>query len=599
MARAAEPAGAEVLRGAGVSAGIAIGRALVLEGSHLAVFRLELDGARAAAEVERLRRAVRRAWRQLRELAERVRREAGDACARVFEAQMLILRDPSLLKETETLIRSERVNAEWAFHAVVGRHTQAFLQLGDPDLRERGTDIEDVESRVQAILTGSRSRHDLGELSDDVIVVSAGLSPSDAAGLVRQRVVGLAIDGGGPTSHTAILASALGIPAIAGLGGASGRVRSGDLLILDGSSGTLLRNPSGDELALWRDRRARLAQRELDLALLRDLPAVTTDGARVILRANIELPEELPAARRCGAEGIGLYRSEFLHLDAGAPPDEERHYRVYRALAEAALPHPVVIRTLDLGAETRGPAPPERHEANPALGLRGVRLGLRRPEIFRAQLRGILRAAGHGRVRMMLPMVSSVEEVRQARALVDEARQELRRDGARFAPEVPLGIMIEVPAAALIAERLAREAEFFSIGTNDLIQSTLAIDRGNPEVAYLYRPLHPAILRLIRGVAEAAARLGRPVSVCGEMAAHPLSAAVLVGLGLNELSMTPASIPAIKQLVRSLSLREARAVVEEALERDTAADVEEVVVRRLGDRLSPDAGAPPRDAERR
>jgi phosphotransferase system enzyme I (PtsI) len=589
-----DPAASEALRGTGVSAGIAIGRALVLEGTNLAVFRLDLEGERAGAEVLRFRRAVRRAWRQLKDLGERVRREAGEAYARVFEAQILILRDPALLKETEALVRRERVNAEWALRTVVGRYTQVFAQLGDADLRERGTDIEDVELRVQAILTGSHKGHDLGQLTDDVIVVSAALSPSDAASLNRQRVIGLAIDGGGPTSHTAIIASALGIPAVAGLGDASRRIRSGDLVVLDGSSGTVIRNPPESEVAAWRDRRARLAQRELELVVLRDLPAVTRDGARVALRANIELPEELPVARRYGAEGIGLYRSEFLYLtSAAAPPDEERHYRTYRELAEKALPHPVVIRTLDLGGERYASTLPDRREANPVLGLRGIRLCLRRPDLFRPQLRGVLRAAAHGKVRVMLPMVGAVEEVRQARAIVEEVRRELLRERVPFEPEVPLGIMIEVPAAALIAEQLAREVEFFSIGTNDLIQNTLAIDRGNAAVSYLYQPLHPAILHLIRRVAEAGSRFGRPVSVCGEMAAHPASALVLIGLGVGELSMTPAAIPAVKQAVRGLTLRDARDLVEEALRHQTGSAIEAVVNRRL-EALLREEPCPPR-----
>ena len=598
MAAAGDPDPSEVLHGTGVSAGIAIGRALVLEGTRLAIFRLDLDESRARAEVIRFRRAVRLAWRQLKELGERVRREAGEAYARVFEAQVLILRDPALLKESEALIRRERVNAEWAFHTVVGRYTQVFARIGEPDLKDPGSDIEDVETRVQAILTGRRKRHDLGDLTDDVIVVGATLSPSDAATLNRQRVVGLAIDGGGPTSHTAIIASALGIPAVAGLGDASARIRGGDRVVLDGSAGTVIRNPPESEVAVWRDRRARLAQRELDLVVLRDLPAVTRDGARVVLRANLELPEELPSARRHGAEGIGLYRSEFLYLTSSpAVPDEERHYQTYRELAEKALPHPVVIRTLDLGGEKQVRSQLTRREANPVLGLRGIRLCLRRPELFRVQLRGILRAAAHGKVRLMLPMVSTVEEVRQARAVVEEVRRELLRERVPFEADVPLGIMIEVPAAALMAEQLAREVEFFSIGTNDLIQNALAIDRGDAAVSYLYQPLHPAILHLIRRVAEAGTRFGRPVSVCGEMAGQPVSALALIGLGVMELSMTPAAIPAIKQMLRGLGLREARELVEQALHHDTAGGIEEAVARglealRQQEACPPRAGAP-------
>ncbi len=578
--------GAEVLRGIGVSSGIAIGRALVLEGDNVAIFRLDLTPEAADQEVARFRRAVRTAWRQLRRLRDRVRSEAGEAYARVFEAQILILRDRVLLEETEALIRRERVNAEWSFRTVVGRYTQVFAQLGDPGLRERGTDIEDVEARVQSILTGSKRRHDLAELTEDTIVVSASLSPSDAASLNRARVIGLAIDGGGPTSHTAIIASALGIPAVAGLGDASRRVRTGDLLVVDGSTGEVVRNPEDHETVAWRDRRALRARRELDLLELRDQPATTLDGVRVTLLANVELPEEMAAARRHGAEGIGLYRSEFLYLSA-APglPDEERHYRTYRELAEQAAPNEVVIRTMDLGGEKVAAGLRECQDPVPALGLRGIRLGLKLEDLFRVQLRGILRAAAHGKVRAMIPMVSGLTEVRRTRSVMDAVRRDLARERVTFEPDVPLGVMIEVPAAALIADRLADEVDFLSVGTNDLIQYALAIDRGNASVSYLYEPLHPAILYLLRRVAEAGARRGKRICVCGEMAANPIAAVVLIGLGITELSMAPAAIPAVKQLVRSVTLLQAREIVEEAFRLDTAADIEAAARRRLASLL--------------
>jgi phosphoenolpyruvate-protein phosphotransferase (PTS system enzyme I) len=579
---AAGPDEGTVMRGAGVSAGIAIGRALVMEGPNDAIYRLDLTPAESEREILRFQRAVRSAWRQLRHLRDRVRSEAGESYARVFEAQILILKDRALLKETVSLIGRERVNAEWAFHTVVGRYTQVFAQLGDHALKDRGTDIEDVAGRVQSLLGGSKKRHDLSDLTDDVIIVGADLSPSDAAGLNREHVIGLAIDGGGPTSHTAIIASALGIPAVAGLRDASARIRSGDLLILDGSEGILLQNPTDEEVGAWRARRARRAQTELDLMLLRDLPATTKEGLRVRLLANIELPEEMLAARRFGAEGVGLYRSEFLYLrEAPGLPGEEDHYRTYRELAEKALPHEVVIRTLDLGGEKYFSTILERQETNPVLGLRGIRLGLKRDDLFRAQLRGALRAGVHGKVRLLLPMVSGLDEIRRARSVIDEVGRELEALRVPFDAKVPLGVMIEVPAAALIADRLAREADFFAIGTNDLIQYSLAIDRGNESVSYLYRPLHPAILELIRRVVEAAARRGIGVSVCGEMAASPTAAIILIGLGVSELSMNPAAIPSIKQVVRALSLAEARLLVEEAMGLESGEAVEDLARRRL------------------
>jgi phosphoenolpyruvate-protein phosphotransferase (PTS system enzyme I) len=574
--------GGTAMRGVGVSPGIAIGRALVMEGPNVAIFRLDLSPDEAEREVLRFQRAVRRAWRQLRHLRDRVKSEAGEPYARVFEAQILILKDRALLQETTDLIRRERVNAEWAFHTVVGRYTQVFAQLGDQALKDRGTDIEDVAARVQDLLSGSKKRHDLSELMDDVIVVGATLSPSDAAGLNREHVIGLAIDGGGPTSHTAIIASALGIPAVAGLRDASARVRSGDLLVLDGSDGLVLHNPSEEETTAWRGRRAMKAQRELELAILRDQPATTLEGLNVRLMANIELPEEMLAARRFGAEGIGLYRSEFLYLkEAPGLPGEEEHYRTYRELAERALPHEVVIRTLDLGGEKYFSTILERRESNPVLGLRGIRLCLRHEDLFRAQLRGVFRAAAHGKVRMLFPMVSGIDELRRARAIVDDVRRQLVAERVPCDTDVPIGAMIEVPAAALIADRLAREVDFFSIGTNDLIQYALAIDRGNESVSYLYQPMHPAILELVRRVVEAAGRRGLRVSVCGEMAANPAAAIILVGLGITELSMNPAAIPSVKQVIRALSLADARALVEAALKLDSAEAIGELAKRKV------------------
>ncbi|MFQ5878073.1 MAG: phosphoenolpyruvate--protein phosphotransferase [Acidobacteriota bacterium] len=572
----------EELRGLGVSPGIAIGRALVLQGPRAAVFHSRREGPEVEAEVVRFWRAVRGAWRQLRGLRDRVRREAGDPFARVFEVQILILRDRNLLQETAALIREERVNAEWAFRTVVRRYTQVFARLGDPDLRERGTDIEDVEARVQAILGGRRRGRDLSHLTSEVIVVGPTLSPSDVASLDRDHVIGLAMDGGGPTSHTAIIANALGIPAVTGLRDASRRVSTGERLVLDGASGLLVRDPSARELEQWADRRASRRQREVELAALRDLPAAMTDGARVGLMANIELRDEMEAARRYGAEGVGLYRSEFLHMGADdREPMEEDYFRVYREVAERALPHEVVVRTLDLGGEKLSAGEEARAEPNPVLGLRAIRLCLRRPDLFRRQLRAILRAAAHGKVRLLVPMVSGLEEIRQTRAILESVRDELSEQRVPHDPDVPVGVLVETPAAALIVERLCREVDFFAIGTNDLIQYTLAIDRGNEAVSYLYQPFHPAILGLLRDVAEIAGRYGVRVSVCGEMAADPMAAVVLAGLGIAELSMKPAAIPGVKEVIRSMSLRDARSIAQDALRCDTAGEAEEMVRRRV------------------
>jgi phosphoenolpyruvate-protein phosphotransferase (PTS system enzyme I) len=581
------PEPGEGFRGLGVSPGIAVAPAMVLEGPAVTPARCDLRPDQVPAEVVRFRSAVRTAWRQLRGLRDRVRTEAGEPCARIFQAQILILKDRSFLKEAVQMIRRDRINTEWAVHAILGRYTRIFAQVASEDLRDRGSDIQDVEARLMAILSGSRSPDDLGALRDDVILVAAVLAPSDAAGLDRSHVVGLAIDSGGPTSHTAVIASAMGVPAVAGLRGLSARVRTGEMLALDGSSGQVLRNPSPEEVQSWLACQAREADRQKQFEALRHEPATTEDGLRITLRANIELPEEIPGALRQGAEGIGLYRSEFLYLrSAPRPPDEETQFASYRALVEQSAPHEVVIRTLDLGGEGGVLTPGSIPEASPVLGMRGVRLGLRHPDLFRIQIRAILRAGVRGRVRILLPMVSSLEEVRQARALMEESRRDLLREGVAVG-ELPLGVMIEVPAAALIADRLALEVDFFSIGTNDLIQYTLAIDRANLAVSYLYRPLHPAILLLIRRVVDAAARRGLRVAVCGEMASDPVCAVALIGLGITELSMSPAAIPSVKQVIRGLSSRQVRSIIDDALERSTAAEIEESIRERVLSLVAP------------
>jgi len=557
-------AAGELLHGVGVSPGIAIGRALVLEGAATPVPRRPIDPASCDAEVARFEKAVRRAALHLRSLRDRVRAEAGTACARVFQAQILILKDPTLAAETQALVRDEQVCAEWAVQAVLGRYLRMFDEVRDTDLRDRGSDIDDVRERLVGLLTGRRRRRELESIDGDVVIVGPTLSPSDAAGLALPGIVALALDGGGPTSHTAIIAGALGIPAVVGLRSVSARVRTGDRVVVDGQSGVVHLLPGDDEIAEWR---RRAAGRARITAAAPAVPSTTTrDGLGVCLLANVKVPEEVAAARRLGAEGIGLYRSEFLYLRAAPDlPDEAEQTRVYGDLAAEAAPHEVVIRTLDLGGEEGAANLLGAREANPVLGLRGIRLGLRRPEMLRVQLRAILRAGLRGKVRILLPMVSGTGEVAQARALLAAARAELAAEGIACAGAIPLGVMIEVPAAALIAPRLAAVADFFAIGTNDLIQYTLAIDRGNEAVAYLYEPLHPAVLTLLRGVVDAATARGVRVSVCGEMAANPLFAVVLVGLGVTELSMSPAAIPLVRRVIGAITAQDARAIASEAL----------------------------------
>jgi phosphoenolpyruvate-protein phosphotransferase (PTS system enzyme I) len=573
------------LHGIGISPGISVGSVLILETPSTAVFRVPVAPARIPRELTRLRRALARCKRQILEAREKALKEAGEGYARVFDAQLLILEDSSLIRETTEIIQKEQVNAEWAVRGIVARYLKVIAGLGDPYLRERGGDVEDVHARLQRALSG-RHQHDLSELKEDVIVVSHVLSPSDLVLLNREHVMGLAIEQGGRTSHTAIIASALGVPAVVGLRGITSALKSGDPIILDGATGTVRIDPTPAMLEEYRETARRAKAEEEDLLGERDLPAVTLDGAGLRLQANLELPEEGRSAVRVGAEGVGLYRSEFLFLHhAPDLPTEEDHRKAYRTLADRMAPHPVVIRTLDLGGEKYFHRLLEHEEVNPVMGLRAIRFCLRRKDIFLTQLRGFLRAAAGGGLSLMFPMICDRDELMQAKEILEGARKSLRAEGVPVPERFALGAMIETPAAAAIADILAREVDFFSIGTNDLIQYSLAIDRGNPSVAYLYRPFHPAVLRLIKGVIDAARSAGRPVSLCGEMAADPLCAALLLGMGISDLSMKPSAIPAVKHLLRSLTLAEARQMAREALALSSAREIEDMLQRGIGERV--------------
>jgi phosphotransferase system enzyme I (PtsI) len=513
---------------------------------------------RVHEEVEVFHKAIDRARGELRDLKERVLAELGDHYAGILEAQLLILDDPSLAGEAEKRIRVGRVSARWAIKEVVAEHIRRFNAVDDSYLRERGGDLSDVHLRLQRILSGEpRSEDDLPE--GPQIVVAHSLSPSDAVTLARKGVAGLASDVGGKTSHTAILAQALSVPAVAGLRDISLQVRTGDQIILDGDSGEVRILPSPAETAQATERRrAWIAREQRAMADATDLPAVTRDGQEITLRANIEFASEVDMAVRFGARGIGLYRSEFLFLSRSPSlPTEEEHFRTYVEIAEKVAPHPAVIRTLDLGGEKFFHEVLDSGETNPVLGLRAVRFCLKRHDIFRPQLRGLLRAASRANIRIMIPLITTAEEIWEVRKLLAAEAEHLKAEGEPVRADAPLGIMVEVPAAAVAADMLAREVDFFSIGTNDLIQYSLAVDRGNQTVNYLYQPHHPGVLRMVKFVIDAAAKRGIPVSVCGEMAAEPGTAGLLVGMGLRELSVQPRAIPTIREAISMVDTTEA------------------------------------------
>ena len=563
------------IEGAGVSPGVAAGRAIVAR-QQARDIRYRIAQSAVDRERQRLKQARERARAELADIRDRVSQAAGPGHASLFEAQILMLDDPLFAGRAEALIKGERLNAEWAVRRASDELTELFEASDDDLLRERKGDLADVVGRVERSLRpgGTELLQLVRELEPPLVIVADELPPSVAAQVDWSRVSGLAMDAGSPTHHTIILLRSLGVPAVAGLHAATQWIAPGSQVALDGTSGEVVIDPTDDVLQQWREREAQTAAAPRALAPLRDRPAETADGERVCLEANVELVEELTRVKESGAEGIGLYRSEFL-LET-APPDsldEDGQYEVYRQILEAMAPAPVTVRTFDAGEDLlrRFEGRPGRRRSR--LGLRGIRLMLAEPEFFGMQLRALLRASRHGRLRILLPFVSSVEEIEQSRAALASAAADVGVD----ASTVPLGAMIEVPSAALTADLLADSADFLSVGTNDLIQYTLAVDRTDDRVTDLYAPHHPAVVRLLGAIARAARRQHCPVSVCGEMAADPGTLGLLVGLGYRTFSMRPAAVPIAKDALRRISCPAARRAAREAMRARDLETVERVI----------------------
>jgi len=574
------------LDGIGVSPGLALGPALVVEREAVPVFRLLVPAEAVDCEVKRLTRAVEASREQLKAIKERLRHEVG-VHAYIFDAHLLMLEDPLLLDSAVRIIREELVNAEWALRTVSDQLHERFEGLSDEYLKERTTDLDDVLGRIQLNLGGATDAPSLARLPGDFVIVAVDLTPSEAAELDWEHVLAIATDAGSPSHHTSILARSFGIPAVVGLQDATTRIPAGATVAVDGSHGAVVIEPGEPDLAALRagqgERRVR------PRAEARVLPCVTRDGVRVSLLANAEFPEEAAHALEYGAEGIGLFRSEYLLGRARRWPDEERQYEVYRRMLEQIGPHPVTVRTWDVGPEDLVPGGPT--SANPALGERALRLMRRAPEPFRAQLRALLRAALHGPLRILFPFVTGPSDVRLVLDLLEDTRAGLRRDGVAFAEDVPIGLMLEVPSAAATADLLAPHVQFFAVGTNDLIQYLLAVDRVDPRVSGLYEPLHPAVLRTIDGVVRAAAAHSIPVSICGEMAAEPLQALLLVGLGVRELSMTPVAIAGVKAALRAASASRLEPVARASLSLATADEIGAMLRRELAEALTAPASS--------
>jgi phosphotransferase system enzyme I (PtsI) len=532
------------------------------------------------SEIERLHAAIDRAKERLAQVKLRAEKHAGPEEAAIFDVQISILSDHELIERVESLIR-QNMSAETAFDLVMIDWRQHFAKHSQSMIRERVGDLADVQIRVLSLLLGLPD-HDPVDVPKgaNAILVTHDLTPSLTVQLDREAIAAIATDAGTRTSHVAILARSLGLPAIVGLRDATTRLRAGEQVILDGSSGLILRQPTPAQIEAYTDRAMREAADEVGLRDLVNAEPVTLDGVRIVLRANVDLPEDAEYAARSGAEGVGLMRTEFLVVGRASMPDEEEQYRAYTKVVSAFDNHPVVIRTFDMGGD-KLPVGGYPTEANPFLGWRAIRMCLDEAELFKTQLRALLRAAMHGDVRIMLPLIVTVDEVRQARRLLEEAASELDARGVEYRHDLPLGIMVETPAAAVAADTLAHDVAFFSIGTNDLVQYTLAVDRGNANLASRFTPLHPAVLRLIRRIVEVGGHHGLEVSVCGEMASQPLMAFALIGLGVRQLSVAARSVPLVKRIVRGVSARVATDAADAALATQTAHEAESALRSRL------------------
>ena len=565
--------GEKVYRGIAVSAGVCRGKILVLHRTRRAIARRELPEPETAAEVKRFEQSLVKTRQQITEVQRRVAASMSAAEADIFDAHLLMLEDRVLIEEVIRFIREQKVNADFAFHTVSERYVAALADVQDEYLRERAADLRDLAGRVLDNLLEVKDVLDLRHLAEPCILVSHDLSPSTTAQLDRKFVLGFATDIGGKTSHTAIMARSLDIPAVVGLQNVSEELESGDYALLDGYNGTVIVNPTDQTLFEY----GQLAKIKASLGeKLREIqrqPAVTLDGKTIVLSANIEDQHDVESVIAHGAEGVGLFRTEFLFINREQLPGEEEQYQAYRQVAAALKPAPVIIRTLDLGGDKFASHLQIAREVNPFLGWRAIRFCLAQPELFRAQIRAILRASAEGNVKMMYPMISGLEELNQANALVEKCKAELRAEKIPFNENMKVGAMIEIPSAALIADALAKRVKFFSIGSNDLIQYTLAADRTNEKVSHLYEPTHPAILRLIKATVDAAHANGIWAGVCGEVAGDPVLAPLLIGLGVDELSAAPPVIDEVKYIIRRIKLSEAQALAEFALQCESPTEI--------------------------
>ena len=575
-----------VLKGIPASPGVVSGKVFLYGREQYTISRRGIKEEHVQNEIKRFKDALLQTKQEILDIKKRISEELGSEHGQIFSAHLLVIDDTMLIEEVMSKLKKEKLAIEYVFQDVLRRYIKVFSEMDDEYLKERISDINDVGRRILKNLIGAKEDL-LSDLKEKVIVVAYDLSPSDTATMHKKNVKGFATDIGGRTSHTAIMAKSLEIPAVVGLEVLTRKVESGDSAIIDGTHGVVILNPSARTIKKYEQEKERIISFEKHLMELKDLPCVTLDGRKIELSANIEVPEDVSSVLAHGAEGIGLYRTEYFYMNRKDLPTEEEQFRAYSSVVKRLKPHSVIVRTLDIGGDKFLSQLEVPQQMNPFLGWRAIRFCLARPDIFKAQLRAILRASAHGKMRVMYPMISGLSELKQANAMLDEAMKELAKDGLPFDEKIEVGAMIEVPSAALTSDILAKEVDFFSIGTNDLIQYSLAIDRVNEKIAYLYEPAHPAVLRLIKSVIDNGHDSGIWVGMCGEMAGDIIMTPILLGLGLDEFSTSPIASPEIKRIIRSMTMAQARGIAEEALTLLTGKEVEAFARKKLKD-IAPD-----------
>lgn len=572
-------------QGIAASPGIAVGKAYVFGEQQIKINREKIDKSLVDAEICKFKQALKTSKQQLQMIKDRVAEKMGEQKAKIFEAHLMILDDPTLVDRVETKIREELITADHAVDRVIRELVAVFENMEDEYMKERAADFKDLGKRILKNILGIPILS-LMNLEEEVIIVAKDLTPSDTAQMDRKKVLGFATDVGGRTSHTAIMARSLEIPAVVGLGNITEKVRNNDLIIVDGNRGIIEINPDEEKLEYYKKEKQRYLDQMRELKKIKNLPAQTRDGHRVEVSANIGTPKDVEGALNNGAEGIGLYRTEFLYMDRDSMPEEEEQFEAYKYVAEKLEGRPVIIRTLDIGGDKNLPYLDLPREMNPFLGVRAIRLCLKNRKLFETQLRAILKASNYGNIKIMYPMVATVEEVREANAVLEQVKRQLDEENILYDKNIEVGIMVEVPSTAVNADIFAREVDFFSIGTNDLIQYTMAVDRMNESLSDLYDPYNPAILRLIKNVIDASHKEGKWTGMCGEMAGESRAALILLGMGLDEFSMSAVSIPGIKKIIRSVTREQAQEIANKVLAMESSQEICEYVDAKLQQILS-------------